>query len=417
MAGKAFLVGAGPGSPDLITVRGLRLLQTASAVVHDRLVDPQLIALAHPQAEIFDVGKVSGGPNWSQADINCLLIRLAQEGKRVIRLKGGDPFVFGRGGEEQAALRKAGITVEVVPGVSSATGVPATLGVPLTHRGIAKEFVVLTGQRSLESALDPPNWEALAQLDTLVILMGFGAVSEIRKGLIAAGRDPDTPILLVSAGTSPAQKADRTNLENLERAVNQGEWTSPSLMLVGNVVEQWSDMAASPKKREVELVDRPETGPTGIYPLTLSNMQFRTALVVGGGPVGTRKCRILLRSGAKVVLCSPTVTEELRARIRDKEVTWMARDFRTSDLEGVFLVFAATDDPKLNKEIANLAAQRRILCNVATSTDHGDFWVPALSHIGDCTVAFSSLDGKPQIAQQLRNQIEGSWFLGYRVED
>ncbi len=412
MAGKAFLVGAGPGSPDLITVRGLRLLQSANAVVHDRLVDPQLVALAHPQAEIFDVGKVSGGPSWSQADINGLLIRLAQEEKKVIRLKGGDPFVFGRGGEEQAALRKAGITVEIVPGVSSATGVPAILGVPLTHRGIAKEFAVLTGQRSMESALDPPNWEALAQLDTLVILMGFGAVSEIRNGLVAAGRNPDTPVLLVSAGTSPTQKTARTNLENLERAVSQGEWASPSLMLVGKVVEQWSDTAASPKKRNVVVVDRQEIGPTGIYPLTLSNMQSRTALVVGGGPVGTRKCRILLRSGAKVVLCCPTVTEELRARIKNKEITWLDRDFRASDLKGVFLVFAATNHPQLNNEIAKLAAQRHILCNVATSLNHGDFRVPALAHLGDCTIAFSSLDGQPRTAQYLRDQIEGYWFLG-----
>ncbi len=416
MAGKVFLVGAGPGSPDLITVRGLRLVQTADAIVHDRLVDHRLVALARADAEIFAVGKARGGAGWSQADINALLIDLARQGKTVVRLKGGDPFVFGRGGEEQAALRAAQCAVAVVPGVSSATGVPTALGVPLTHRDLAADFAVLTGQMAPERLQDRTNWKALAQLDTLVILMGFGAVADIRQGLLAAGKSPATPVLLVSAGTWPAQHVKRTTLETLVQAVQEAEWTGPRLMIMGHVVQYWSDMAVRPP---VQHTASPRTRhkDTGIYPVALTHMQSRTVLVVGGGSVGTRKCLKLLDAGAKVVLCSPTVTDVLKARIEAREMIWRARGFRGTDLEGMFLVFAATDDAGLNREIGRLAAQHRILCNVATDPEEGDFWVPALARIGACTVAVSSGDGQPRVAQQLRNQIEALWLLGDQAEE
>lgn len=411
MAGKVFLVGAGPGSPDLITVRGLRLVQTADAVVHDRLVDRRLVASARADAAIFDVGKVPGGPGWAQADINALLIELARQGQQVVRLKGGDPFVFGRGGEEQAALRAARCAVAIVPGVSSATGVPAALGVPLTHRGLAADFAVLTGQTAPEHPQRRARWEAWAQLDTLVVLMGFGAVSDVQRGLLAAGKSPDTPVLLVSAGTWPEQNAQRTRLENLVQAVEEGAWRSPGLMIVGNVVRHWSGREGGTPAPQAT-IPPPGAQDPGIYPIALTRMRSRTVLVVGGGPVGTRKCLKLLDTGAQVVLCSPAVTDDLKVRIEAHELTWRARGFQDSDLEGMFLVFAATDDRRLNREIARLAAQRHILCNVATDPDEGDFWVPALARIGAGTVAVSSWDGTPGTAQQLRNQIEAWWLLG-----
>ena len=411
MTGKVFLVGAGPGSPDLITVRGLQRVQAADAVVHDRLVDRRLVALARSDAEIFEVGKTAGGPSWAQEDINGLLIALVRQGKQVVRLKGGDPFVFGRGGEEQAALRAAQCAVEVVPGVSSATGVPAALGVPLTHRGLAADFAVLTGQTAPECLPGCSHWGALAQLDTLVVLMGFGAVSDVQQGLLTAGKSPDTPVLLVSAGTWPGQQAKRTSLEKLVQAVEEGEWTSPSLMIIGNVVQHWSGLTVRPQVQHATVSPARETD-TGTYPIALTHMRSRTVLVVGGGTVGTRKCLKLLGAGAQVVLCSPAITDDLKARIEAHEMTWRARGFRSSDLEGMFLVFAATNDVCLNRDIARLAAQRNILCNVATDPDEGDFWVPALARIGACTVAVSSRDGKPRTAQHLRDQIEALWLLG-----
>ncbi len=415
MAGKVFLVGAGPGSPDLITVRGLRMVQTADAVVHDRLVDRRLLALARADAELLEVGKVSGGPSWAQADINALLIELAQQGKKVVRLKGGDPFVFGRGGEEQDALRAAQCRVEVVPGVSSATGVPAALGVPLTHRGLAADFAVFTGQSALENRQGRSNWKALAQLDTLIVLMGFRAVSEVRQELLTAGKPPDTPVLLVSAGTWPEQNVQQTTLAQVVQAVAEGEWNSPSLMIIGKVVAHWSGMTVGAKAPAEAAPLKSERNPE-TYPIALTQMRSRTVLVVGGGAVGTRKCLKLLDAGGRVVLCSPNVTQDLKDRIDADEITWLPREFRSADLEGMFLVFAATSDPQLNHVIAHLAAQRHILCNVATDPDAGDFWVPAFTQIGDCTVAVSSWNGQPRTAQQLRDRIAAWWLLGDQAE-
>ena len=412
MEGKVFLVGAGPGSPDLITVRGLRLLQASDAVVHDRLVDEGLILQARSDAEVFDVGKSCGVSTWAQEDINELLIKLAHQGKRVVRLKGGDPFVFGRGGEEQAALREANCAVEIVPGVSSATGVPAALGVPLTHRGTSSDFAILTGQGTRENSQVRHNWEAMAQLDTLVILMGFQTVSLIQQGLLSAGKCAETPVLLVSAGTWLEQKVERTCLGKLVRAVQEGEWDSPSLMIIGKVVEHWSSNGSNPERSsQVAEANSKEQRVPGQYPVTLTHMESRQVLIVGGGNVGTRKSLKLLKTGAQVVLCSPAVSSVLQARIDSGEMTWIPREFSKLDLEGKFLVFAATNDSQLNREIYSLATKKNILCNVATNAAEGDFWVPALAHVKDCTVAFSSRHGQPRSAQLLRDQFEALWLF------
>lgn len=407
------MVGAGPGSPDLITVRGLRILMMADAIVHDRLVDDGLILQARSEAEIFDVGKTPGVAAWTQSDINNLLIRLAKEGKKVVRLKGGDPFVFGRGGEEQAVLRDAYIAVEIVPGVTSATGVPASLGVPLTHRATSSDFAVLTGQFAADGLETRDNWDALAQIDTLVILMGLRTVAQIQKGLLSAGKGFDTPILLVSAGSLPWQKVERTKLGILAQTVQEGDWASPSLMIIGKVVEHWSGQKGETEEgiQEFEISSEEERS-LGLYPVTLTNMKKRQVLVVGGGNVGTRKCQNLLKAGAQVVLCSPVISEALQARISSGELIWLPRKFRSSDLEGKFLVFAATDDPQLNRDIHRLGVKNKILCNVASDASEGDFWVPATSQTEDCTVAFSSLVGRPQAAQQLRSQFEALWLQG-----
>jgi uroporphyrin-III C-methyltransferase len=202
--GIVHLVGAGPGDPGLLTVKGLTLLRRAGAVVHDRLVDASLLDEAPEGALLCDVGKAPGRKSPSQEEINALLVNLAREGRRVVRLKGGDPFVFGRGGEECAALAAAGIPYEVVPGVSSAIAAPACAGIPLTHRGMAGSFTVVTGHRCGDdpTALD---WPALARAETLVVLMGVAHLPEIARCLIAEGRGADTPVAAIHAASTPAQ--------------------------------------------------------------------------------------------------------------------------------------------------------------------------------------------------------------------
>lgn len=225
-----YLVGAGPGDPRLVTRRGAELLGRADVVLHDRLVDPDLLALAPPDATIVDVGKEPGRPR-RQEEINALLVEHGRSADVVVRLKGGDPFVFGRGGEEAAALRAAGVPFEVVPGVTAAFGVPAYAGVPVTHRGLASSVTVVTG-RVGEAGTGAVDWEALARArGTLVILMGMEHRQEIAARLVAGGRPSDTHVLVVQDGTTGAQRVERTTLDGLH-AVTLG---APATIVVGEV--------------------------------------------------------------------------------------------------------------------------------------------------------------------------------------
>jgi uroporphyrinogen III methyltransferase/synthase len=225
-----YLVGAGPGDPGLITRRGAEVMGRAEVVVHDRLADPSLLDLAPPGSERIDVGKRPGAP-FDQDRINDLLVERGRRGEEVVRLKGGDPFVFGRGGEEAHALQEAGIDFEVVPGVSAAVAAPAYAGVPVTHRGLATSFTVVTGhsRQALDEGVD---WESLARVGgTIVVLMGVAHRAEIAARLMAGGRPRDTPVVAVSWGTRPDQQSTRTTLE----ALGAAEVAPPATIVIGPV--------------------------------------------------------------------------------------------------------------------------------------------------------------------------------------
>ena len=234
--GRVAIVGAGPGDPKLITVRGLELLRSADVVVHDRLVSGKLLDEAPLHARRVFVGKACGAHALPQSEINALLIAEAGRGHRVVRLKGGDPFVFGRGGEEALALAEAGVPFELVPGVTSAVAVPAAAGIPLTHRGVASSFAVVTGHRQVgaDGAID---WERLARgADTLVVLMGLANLPTIARELIAHGRDPDTPAALIERGTTEAQRTVIATLATLAGAAAAAGLEAPVLAVIGHVV-------------------------------------------------------------------------------------------------------------------------------------------------------------------------------------
>ena len=210
-----YLVGAGPGDPGLITVRGAELLGRADVVLYDRLSVVSLLDLAPPAAERISVGKTPRGPSTPQYDINRMLIEFGRSGRTVVRLKGGDPFVFARGGEEAAALAAAGVPFEVVPGITSAIAAPAYAGVPVTYRGLATSFTVVTGHEDPWAATET-DWDSVARLGgTIVVLMGVGTRAEIAKRLIHGGLSPDTPVVAVVWGTRPNQETVRTTLAGL----------------------------------------------------------------------------------------------------------------------------------------------------------------------------------------------------------
>ena len=262
--GKVYLIGAGPGDPGLITVRGLSRLQEADVVVYDRLVDQRLLAKVNKGAELVFVGKGPGERTMEQEEINHYLVERALEGRTIARLKGGDPFVFGRGGEEARALALAGVPFEVVPGVTSAIAAPAYAGIPLTHREIASSFTVVSGTEDPSKEEAAVRWDVLARSGgTLVVLMGWGALERITYSLIQGGMEPSTPVALVRWGTEPSQCTVTGILEDIAQRGKEAGLEPPVVAVIGAVVDlrsevRWFDNRPLFGKRVLVTRSRPQ---------------------------------------------------------------------------------------------------------------------------------------------------------------
>ncbi|MDC0767696.1 uroporphyrinogen-III C-methyltransferase [Streptomyces sp. HD] len=231
------LVGGGPGDPDLITVRGRRLLAEADVVITDHLGPRDLLAELPSSVEVIDAAKLPYGRFMAQEAINNALIEYAQQGKSVVRLKGGDPFVYGRGMEEVQALAEAGVPCTVVPGISSSISVPGAAGIPVTHRGVAHEFTVVSGHIAPDDERSLVDWPSLAKLTgTLVILMGVGTIGKVAETLVAHGKSPDTPVALVQEGTTAAQRRVDATLATVAETVLAHEVKPPAVIVIGQVV-------------------------------------------------------------------------------------------------------------------------------------------------------------------------------------
>ena len=238
MTGRVILVGAGPGDPGLITVKGAKALADAEVVVYDRLVAPALLALAPPAAERIYVGKEPFRSAWKQPEIDALLVERALTGTTVVRLKGGDPFVFGRGGEELLACVRAGVPCEVVPGITSAVAAPAAAGIPVTHRGVARSFAVVTASTAgtAHAGEAVPDLSKIAgAVDTLVLLMAAGKLADTCAALIAAGRPAHEPAAIVQWATTPEERTIVATLEELPALAAAGNVGPPATLIVGEV--------------------------------------------------------------------------------------------------------------------------------------------------------------------------------------
>lgn len=273
--GPVYLIGAGPGDSGLITVRGVEVLKTADVIIYDYLVNANLLEYAKDNAEIIYVGKKSGQKEMSQKSINTLLTNKSKKGHIVARLKGGDPFVFGRGGEEAEALRAKNIPFEIVPGVSSVSAVPAYAGISLTHRDFTSSFAVVTGHEDPSKEKSNIPWSALSDIGTVVFLMGIKNLNKNMRELIRAGKNPDTPVAVITWGTYPVQKTLRSTISNISELVKKSkDISSPAVIVVGDVVKlreilNWYE--SKPLFGKTAIVTRPKEQSHG-FVSTLENM-------------------------------------------------------------------------------------------------------------------------------------------------
>jgi uroporphyrinogen III methyltransferase/synthase len=344
-----YLVGAGPGDPGLITVRGRDLLTTCDAIVYDALVNPQLIESSRlgraTDVERIFVGKRGGAPSMEQDAITAILVRLALEGKHVVRLKGGDPFVFGRGGEEAVALAHAGIDFEIVPGITAGVAAPAYAGIPVTHRGVATSVTFITGHEDPGKDRDQTDWAALARAGgTLVLYMGVSRLGKIADALIAGGRSRDTPAALIEWGTYPHQRTVTATLETLSAVAAREKVIAPSIAVVGDVVAL---------REEIGWFDR--------RPL------FGRTIVVTRAREQQSQLRVWLESAGATVIEAPAIRIEpldqaplRRALARIARYQWLVVTSRNA----VDLVWSAMRD--LGLDARALAATK--LCAVGPAT-------------------------------------------------
>lgn len=270
--GTVALVGAGPGDSALISIRGAVRLTQADVVLHDKLIGPELLDLCRPDAQRIFVGKWRGDKVWTQDQINAALVEHAKAGRRVVRLKGGDPFVFGRGGEECEYLAAAGVRYEVVPGITAAFGAPASAGIPLTHRNLSRSFVLVTGHAHPDEP-GGPDFDALARMETIAFYMGMKMLAENARRLIAAGMASTTPAAVIQWGTRPGQRTIVGTLADIASRVEAANLTPPALVLIGRVValrERIGWFEQQPLHRQVIVVTRPREQAAGLSDLLRS---------------------------------------------------------------------------------------------------------------------------------------------------
>ncbi len=324
--GKVLLIGAGPGDPGLLTLRGAECLSRADVVVYDRLVNPELLGLARGDAEMVDVGKLPGAHRVPQEEINRLLLERAREGKTVARLKGGDPFVFGRGGEEAEFLAESGVPFEVVPGVTSAVAVPAYAGIPVTHRDHCSSLHLITAHQRAGKRDGDPDYGLLARLEgTLVFLMGARALGEIAAGLVRNGKSPDTPAAVIERGTLPSQRTVVGTLADIAAKAEEAGVSSPAITIVGSVVSLGSRLAwrrPGPLAGKTVMVLRAREQAESLVRLLRDNgagvIEFPVIrLAEPADYTEVDRCLGRLRSYSHIVFTSPNGVTRFWRRLRD----------------------------------------------------------------------------------------------------
>jgi uroporphyrin-III C-methyltransferase len=413
MKPKITLLGAGPGDPDLITVKGMKALQNADVVMYDALANEVLLEYSPSHCKHIYVGKRANDCKFTQDEINAMLISEALAHGHVVRLKGGDPYVFGRGHEELEEIKKAGIEAEIIPGISSAIAAPQSVGIPVTRRGLSDSFWVMTGHTT-EGFTSNELISAVKTDATVIILMGLGRLSTIVETYKSVYKH-HLPIAVIQNGTLPNQKAVVSTIENIEEDVKKAEIKTPAIIVIGSVAalaneEFYSEnYKNSLKKEETEGVS-PKFLPSknDLFPVFLKLHELRL-LIVGGGFVGLEKITAVLQNSplANITLVSPEIRPEIQQLAKEyPNIKLEFKCFQTKDLGDKDLVIVATNDKELNKDIKGWAKQVGILCNVADTPDQCDFYLGSVVKKGSLKLAISTNGQSPTMAKRIREALE-----------
>ena len=410
---KITLVGAGPGDPDLITIKGMKALQSADVVLFDALANEDLLAYAPEECLKIFVGKRADKHAYTQLEINDLCVKNALQFGHVVRLKGGDPFVFGRGHEEMLYAKEKGIEVNIVPGISSAIAVPAVAGIPVTRRGLSDSFWVLTGTTSGGNISQDLRF-AVKTDATIVILMGLGNLNGIVSCYKAEGKH-DLPVAVIQNGTLPNEKAVFGTIETIESIVFENNIKAPAIIVIGKVATEFLEKTDSntPFTEGVDskITTRFLEPKNQLFPIFVKMHQLQL-LIVGGGYVGLEKITAVLENSphADITLISPEIREEIVAFSKlYPNLKLVYKRFETEDLHEKDLVIVATNDKPLNQQIKGWARERRIICNVADTPDFCDFYLGSVVKKGSLKLAISTNGKSPTMSKRIREVLEDAF--------
>jgi uroporphyrin-III C-methyltransferase len=414
MKPKITLLGAGPGDPDLMTIKGMKALQNADVVMYDALANEVLLDYSPPHCKHIYVGKRANDCAFTQDEINAMLISEALAHGHVVRLKGGDPYVFGRGHEELEEIRKAGIEAEIIPGISSAIAAPQAVGIPVTRRGLSDSFWVMTGHTS-EGFTSNELISAVKTDATVVILMGLGRLKSIIETYKSVHKHT-LPIAVIQNGTLPHQKAVVSTIEFIEEDVKNAEIKTPAIIVIGSVAALANEAFYSENyKKMLKNTQNTEgtppkflTSKNDLFPVFLKLHELRL-LIVGGGYVGLEKITAVLQNSplANITLVSPEIRPEIQALAKEHpNVKLEFNRFEKKDLANRDLIIVATNDKELNKNIKGWAKQASILCNVADTPDYCDFYLGSVVKKGSLKLAISTNGQSPTMAKRIREALE-----------
>lgn len=411
--GLVSILGAGPGHPDYLTLRGLRVLEKAEVILRDALLDKSFEELFPSEAEVIFVGKRSADHAMSQGDIQKLLIQKANEGKRVVRLKGGDPFIYGRGGEEVLALREAGIECEVIPGLSSLNAAAGLVGIPLTQRSVAREVLILEGRNLLENP--DFDFEKIAGPETTVaIFMGSLSLEALARKFIENGIDENRPFALVENASMPGECLSLARLHEAASGQMKKKTEGPGIIYLGEVVATFhGEKLSAPRKPHANEASKLSEGvataqKASLFPVFL-NLKNRAVLVVGGGKVAFDKIRNFKGTEAVISVVAKKVAPDVMALFEKKEISFIdsiqEREVSEDDFSGKHLVIAATNDRETNAQLAEWARKKGILFNAVDDPENCDFFTGAVIDHGPVRISLSSEGGLPGLSSYLRKTL------------